>query len=87
MRDLIISIFGIYTPVTDAAGTPLQGMAGVDWPYLAGVALFGLVLYSSFSGFSGWCLSDDYGRYDSFLHGYANCRLRFPHYPACVLSL
>ena len=32
MRDLIISIFGTYTPVTDAAGTPLQGMAGVDWP-------------------------------------------------------
>ena len=48
MRDLIISIFGVYTPVTNAAGTPLQGMAGVDWPYLAGVALFGLVLYSFF---------------------------------------
>lgn len=48
MRDLIISIFGTYTPVTDAAGTALQGMAGVDWPYLAGVALFALVLYSFF---------------------------------------
>lgn len=48
MRELIISIFGTYTPVTDAAGAPLQGMAGVDWPYLAGVALFGLVLYSFF---------------------------------------
>lgn len=48
MRDLIISIFGTYTPMTDEAGTPLQGMAGVDWPYLAGVALFGLVLYSFF---------------------------------------
>lgn len=48
MRDLIISIFGTYTPVTDAAGTPLQGMAGVDWPYLAGVSLFALVLYSFF---------------------------------------
>ncbi len=48
MRELIISIFGAYTPVTDAAVTPLQGMAGVDWPYLAGVALFGLVLYSFF---------------------------------------
>ena len=48
MRDLIISIFGSYTPVTDAAGVALQGMAGVDWPYLAGVALFALVLYSFF---------------------------------------
>lgn len=48
MRDLIISIFGAYIPVTDAAGTPLQGVAGVDWPYLTGVALFGLVLYSFF---------------------------------------
>lgn len=48
MRDLIISIFGTYTPVTDTAGTALQGMAGVDWPYLAGVALFALVLYSFF---------------------------------------
>ena len=48
MRDLIISIFGTYTPVTDSAGVPLLGMAGVVWPYLAVVALVALVLYSFF---------------------------------------
>lgn len=70
MRDLIISIFGAYTPVTDAAGTPLQGMAGVDWPYSPVWPFLAWCCIAS-SGFSGWCLSDDYGRYDSFLHGYA----------------
>lgn len=57
MRDLIVSIFGTYTPVTtdvyDAAGsvvgeTVVAGMAGVDWPYLAGVLLFALVLFCFF---------------------------------------
>lgn len=57
MRALIESIFGVYTPITydvlDAEGKVLytavaDGTAGVDWPYVAGVLLFALVLYSFF---------------------------------------
>ena len=49
MRDLIVTIFGQYTPVVDpATGAVAVGFAGVDWPYLAGVLLFALVLYSFF---------------------------------------
>lgn len=56
MRDLLIQIFGAYQPVTttvfDATGEAISvvasGMAGVDWPYIAGVLLFGLVLYCFF---------------------------------------
>ncbi|MCI8593747.1 MAG: hypothetical protein HFF09_00640 [Oscillospiraceae bacterium] len=57
MKDLIVTIFGIYEPVTtavyDASGAVVgqavaSGVAGVDWPYLAGILLFALVLYSFF---------------------------------------
>lgn len=64
MKELIISIFGSYEPVTTTAayvvpgiagteGSTLEevqvvasGLAGVDWPWVAGVLLFGIVLYS-----------------------------------------
>ena len=64
MKDLIISLFGEYQPVTylqyftytTAEGEVLldwnevvaHGLAGVDWPWIAGVFLFGIVLYSFF---------------------------------------
>lgn len=48
MRDLITSIFGTYTPVTDAEGVIVSGAAGVDWPFVAGVLLFAIVLISLF---------------------------------------
>ena len=48
MRDLITSIFGTYTPVTDEAGVIVSGAAGVDWPFIAGVVLFSIVLISFF---------------------------------------
>lgn len=64
MRSLIVELFGRYSPVTyseyfyyvDAEGNVLQdfnevvasGLAGVDWPWLAGVCLFAIVLYSFF---------------------------------------
>ena len=57
MRDLIQTIFGVYTPVTyevlGADGAVLytavaDGAAGVDWTYVAGVFLFSIVLYSFF---------------------------------------
>lgn len=57
MRDLIQTIFGVYTPVTyevlGADGAVLytavaDGAAGVDWTYVAGVFLFAIVLYSFF---------------------------------------
>lgn len=53
MKSLIESLFGTYSPVTYevAAGDTYEtvvasGMAGVDWPYVLGILLFGIVLYS-----------------------------------------
>lgn len=64
MRSMLINLFGRYTPVTyqewfyyvAADGTVLQdyndvvapGLAGVDWPWVMGVLLFAIVLYSLF---------------------------------------
>lgn len=56
MKDLILSLFGDYVPVINstvaADGTVIEevvsGMAGVDWPWLMGVLLFAIVLYSFF---------------------------------------
>lgn len=49
MKDLIISIFGTYEPVSviNSLGDTeyLQGMAGVDWPYVLGVLGFFVTLY------------------------------------------
>lgn len=58
LKDLIISIFGVYDPVTyevphyAADGTLLytdsiigNGFSGVDWPYILGVLAFLVVLY------------------------------------------
>lgn len=38
MRDVMISIFGTYTPIDGCA----------DWAYIGGVLLFAIVLYSVF---------------------------------------
>lgn len=50
MRDLMINLFGVYTPVqyvTTAGETIIpSGMAGVDWTFVLGIFLFGLFLYS-----------------------------------------
>lgn len=59
MKDLILSLFGAYEPVmtvethvvVDVAQTVevvAAGVAGVDWPWVAGVLLFAIVLYSFF---------------------------------------
>ena len=60
MKDIIISLFGSYAPIMtevavfDDTGTVVynsvvaQGMAGVDWVWIASVFLFGIVLYSLF---------------------------------------
>lgn len=61
LKALIVSIFGEYTPVmtqtpitetvdgvttTTMIDVVASGAAGVDYAWLAGVALFGLLLYS-----------------------------------------
>lgn len=58
MGDVIVSIFGVYQPKTQTVtdhlsdGTSVTyeqivpGVAGMDWNWIAGVALFALVLYS-----------------------------------------
>lgn len=57
MTQLLTDIFGTYAPVMtevyDEAGNYVgsvvaSGMAGVDWPYIAGVLLFAIVLVSVF---------------------------------------
>lgn len=58
MKYVVRSIFGSYTPVTESVTTYLAdgsavtstqvvaGVAGVDWPFICGVALFSILLYS-----------------------------------------
>lgn len=63
MRELVISLFGVYEPImtaetvvtvvdgVDTAQTVdvvAAGMAGVDWPWIFGVLLFAICLYSFF---------------------------------------
>lgn len=56
MKELLLQIFGEYEPVTvsvisDAGEEVKQivgGVAGIDWPYVLGVLLFALVLWSFF---------------------------------------
>lgn len=54
MLSLIESIFGSYEPITYQVYNSVSdtvesiipsGMAGVNWPYVLAVALFGMVLY------------------------------------------
>ena len=51
MRDIIIQLFGVYTPVTYNDGVNdiiPSGAAGVDWVFVSGVLLFALSLYCVF---------------------------------------
>lgn len=52
MRDLIITLFGEYSPVTYEVSEGVQavasGAAGIDWTWIAGVLLFAIVLWSFF---------------------------------------
>lgn len=57
MKDLMTTLFGTYIPVTnpetvvgsdgnvEVVDVVVSGLAGVDWPWLCGVALFAVVLY------------------------------------------
>ncbi|MEA5040029.1 MAG: hypothetical protein VB086_09350 [Clostridiaceae bacterium] len=49
MRDLFIALMGTYTPVLDAAGNNVYGVAGVDWPWVFGALAFLVVLWSFFA--------------------------------------
>lgn len=63
MKDLIISLFGVYEPVmtqiavtneiegvlsTELVDVVAAGAAGIDWPWIMGVLLFAIVLWSLF---------------------------------------
>lgn len=56
MKDILLAIFGAYIPLTaptltatgEIVDAVIPGLAGVDWPYLAGVVLFAIVLYCFF---------------------------------------
>ena len=47
MYDIIFNLFGAYTPVLDPiTESVVPGVAGVDWPWLSGVLLFAIMLFS-----------------------------------------
>lgn len=63
MKELILTIFGPYEPVmsqiavtnevegvlsTEMVDVVASGAAGLDWPWIMGVALFAIVLWSLF---------------------------------------
>lgn len=63
MKELILTIFGPYEPVmsqiavtnevegvlsTELVDVVASGAAGLDWPWIMGVALFAIVLWSLF---------------------------------------
>lgn len=51
MKDLVFSVLGPYAPVTqvvDGVTVLVDGLAGLDWPWLVGAALFAIVLWSFF---------------------------------------
>lgn len=59
MLSLIARLFGTYTPVTytvyqvvgeevEAVEVVARGAAGLDWPWIAGVVLFSICLWSFF---------------------------------------
>lgn len=57
MRDLMISLFGVYSPVqyvTTAGETIIpSGAAGVDWTFVLGVSLFSFFAFSCFKVIGG----------------------------------
>lgn len=52
LRTLITNLFGSYAPITftdvDSVDVIPSGCAGMDWEWIAGVALFAITLYSVF---------------------------------------
>lgn len=63
MKELLISLFGTYTPVTtesihyytfneevyaETIDMVASGAAGLDWPWIMGVVLFAICLWSFF---------------------------------------
>lgn len=49
MKETIISIIGGYEPVLDSAGEVVSGMAGVDWPWIAGAVLLVAGMVAAFA--------------------------------------
>lgn len=43
MKDVIISLLGEYTPVTYPDGSPMGGLASLDYEWLVGAAMFGII--------------------------------------------
>lgn len=39
MTSIITQLFGAYTPLINSQGEVLQGLAGVNWGWIAGAAL------------------------------------------------
>jgi len=49
MKEILTAIFGTYVPLQNPdGGAYVLGVAGVDWVWIAGVALFAIVLLSFF---------------------------------------
>lgn len=53
LYSVITQLFGSYSPLVDAEGVVITGIAGVDFAWLAGVFLFAIVLWSFFKLIGG----------------------------------
>lgn len=51
MREWVLNAFGVYTPITytdNGVDIIPSGMAGVDWQYICGVAVFLCIVVCTF---------------------------------------
>lgn len=45
MKDLLFTLFGEYEPILNSDGEIIQGLSGIDYPWILGVLIFMLFLY------------------------------------------
>lgn len=45
MKQLMINLFGNYSPLTDSNGEIITTISGLDFPYIFGVIIFIIILF------------------------------------------
>lgn len=45
MKQLLINLFGQYTPLTDSNGDIITSIAGIDFPWIFGILIFVILLF------------------------------------------
>lgn len=62
MKDIIIQLFGEYTPITTENGEIIGGLAGIDYPYIIGALCFLIVVWFVIRCISSLIVSTFQGR-------------------------